>query len=707
MYKNYYEDVVGILKQAEEERSILHHPYVGTEHLLLSILSIDEEMSKFLSEYNLTYDNFKNELIMIVGTSKKSTDITLYTPMLKRVLNNAMENAKENNKGIVTTKHLILSILEEGEGIAVRLLIGMNIDIDSIYEDLSKNNKIANKKLELYETGILLNDLVDDNEVVVGRDKEIDLIIETLLRKKKNNPILIGDAGVGKTAIVEELVRRIKRREVPENLFDAKIVSLEMGSLVSGTKYRGEFEEKLTKIIKELEQNDNIILFIDEIHAMVNAGGAEGAITAGDIFKPALARGKIKCIGATTRDEYLKFFSSDKALMRRFEVINIDEPNKNETRDILLKVKKEYENHHNVIIPNNIIDKIIYYTDTFITNKKYPDKAIDFLDSVCSKVKTSHNYNNKKRLLYEELDKLNKEKNNSLKNNDYDKALNIYTEQMEINKKLESLNNNKKCEKIKEKDIIEVLENKTNMIFTKDKLNNFFSTFRSNVNNKLYNMNKYVDKLNYLIEDNLLNKKGFLKVYLEGEHYLGKSSLIKILSESYPKCNFIRIDLKEYTSSIDINKLIGTTQGYVGYSDSHIFTNLKNNTFTIILFDNYNMAHSNIKELIKEILNNKYITDNRGEKISFNNTFIFITDDTISNSKVGFSNKETQDNYNELYDLVDSTIKFDSLNKDTLISYLNSKKVKNIDKIVNNSNYEKDNYKNIDKLIKEEILINS
>lgn len=706
MYKNYYEDVVGVLKQAEEERSIMHHPYVGTEHLLLSILSIDEEMSKFLSGYHLTYENFKNELIMVVGTPKKTTDITLYTPMLKRVLNNAMENAKENNKGIVTTKHLILSILEEGEGIAIRLLIGMNIDIDSIYEDLSKNNKISNKKLELYETGILLNDLVDDNEVVVGRDKEIDLIIETLLRKKKNNPILIGDAGVGKTAIVEELTRRIKKREVPENLFDAKIVSLEMGSLVSGTKYRGEFEEKLTKIIKELEQNDNIILFIDEIHAMVNAGGAEGAITAGDIFKPALARGKIKCIGATTRDEYLKFFSGDKALMRRFEVINIDEPNKNETKDILLKVKKEYEHHHNVIIPNNIIDKIIYYTDTFITNKKYPDKAIDFLDSVCSKVKTSHNYNIKKRMLYEELDKLNKEKNNSLKNNDYEKALDIYTEQIEINKKLESLNNNK-WEKIKEKDIIEVLENKTNMIFTKDKLNNILNIFKDNVNNKLYNMNKYVDKLNYLILDNLLNKKGFLKVYLEGEHYLGKSSLIKILSESYPKCNFIRIDLKEYTSSIDINKLIGTTQGYVGYNDSHIFSNLKNNSFTIILFDNYSCAHNNIKELIKEILNNKCITDNRGEKISFNNSFIFITDDTVNNSKVGFNNKEEQYNYNELYDLVDNTIKFDSLNKDILISYLNSKKVKDINRILNNSNYEKDNYKNIDKLIKEEILINN
>ena len=410
MFNNFGIHIASIFRKAEEERLELRHPYVGTEHLLLSLLANDLELSEFLNDYKLTYENFRKELILIVGHASKSSEINLYTPLLKRVINNAIENAKENNNGEVTSKHLLLSILEEGEGIAIRLLISMNIDIDSIYENLSKKNKIANKKLELYETGILLNDNIDFNECVIGRDKEIDLIIETLLRKKKNNPILIGDAGVGKTAIIEELVRKIERKEVPDNLYNTKIVALEMGSLVSGTKYRGEFEEKLTKIIKELENNSNIILFIDEIHSMVNAGGAEGAITAGDIFKPALARGKIKCIGATTTQEYQKFFSGDKALMRRFEVVNVDEPNKQETKDILLKVKKEYEIHHNVIIKDNIIDKIIYYTDKFINNKKNPDKAIDFLDSVCSKVKTCNCYNLEKKKLFIKLDELKKKK---------------------------------------------------------------------------------------------------------------------------------------------------------------------------------------------------------------------------------------------------------------------------------------------------------
>lgn len=704
MYKNFLEDVVGILKHAEEERYELKHPYVGTEHLLLSILYLDEEMSKFLKKYNVTYDRFKNELIMVVGSASKTSEFNLYTPMLKRVINNAMDNAKENNKGIVTTKHLILSILEEGEGIAVRLLIGMNINIDGIYDDLSKNKIVGNKKLELYETGTLLNEIVNKNEIVVGRDKEIDLIIETLLRKKKNNPILIGDAGVGKTAIIEELTRRILKKEVPDNLFDAKIVSLEMGSLVSGTKYRGEFEEKLTKIIKELEQNENIILFIDEIHAMVNAGGAEGAITAGDIFKPALARGKIKCIGATTKEEYLKFFSSDKALMRRFEIINIDEPTKNETKEILLKVKKEYELHHNVIITDKIIDKILYYTDNFITNKKYPDKAIDFLDSVSSKVKTTHNYNKNKKELYNKLDFLQREKTISLKNNDYDKALTIYNEELEINKKIKNFNNNKK-EIVKESDIIEVLENKTNIILTKNKLK-YLNNYKKLVNSKLYNMNKYVDIISNLIKDKVMNKECFLKVYLVGGSYLGKSTLVKLLSEVYPKCNFLKIDLKEYTSSIDITKLIGSNKGYVGYNDMHLFSKLNNN-FTIILFDNYSYASNNIKDLIKEILKEKCIIDNRGEKIYFNNTYIFITDDILNNNKVGFNNIDKLNNSNELNDLVDTTIKFDNLNKEDLSNYLKLKKIKNIDYIINNSNYEIDNYKNIDKLIKEDILINN
>ncbi len=703
MFNNFGLIGANLFKKAEAERFALHHPYVGTEHLLLAILATDKEMSAFLKEYNLTYDNFKKELIMVVGNATKGSEINLYTPMLKRVINNALENAKENNNGVVTARHLILSILEEGEGIAIRLLISMNIDIDSIYDNLSKNNKLVNKKLEIYQTGTILNDIVSLDEAVVGRDREIDLIIETLLRKKKNNPLLIGDAGVGKTAIVEELVRRIKRKEVPDSLFDAKVVSLEMGSLVSGTKYRGEFEEKLTKIIRELESEEKIILFIDEIHAMVSAGGAEGAITAGDIFKPALARGKIKVIGATTCEEYNKFFSNDKALMRRFEVINITEPKDKEVKNILNKVKSEYEHHHHVIIPDNILDLIVLYTDRFIKNKKNPDKAIDFLDSVCSKVKNESNNNEEKKKLYNRIEELKLQKNEYVKNNDYEKALSTYSEELAINKKLKNYNRNKKLV-VREKDVIKVLENKTGMIFTKENLN-IFDDMENEINNSLYNVSKYTKRITNLIKDNLINKKGFLKIYLEGPEGLGKSSIVKKYATMMPNANFIRIDLKEYKSLYDINKLLGTTQGYVGYNDEHLFTKVKNNNFNMILFDNYSECHPNIKDLIKEILKEGYITDNKGDKIYFNNSFIFLTDDTIPNNKIGFVNSSNNKNYNEIEDLVDEVIKFESLKEEDLINYLQSKGVYNISEIIKKSNYEKVNYKNLDKLIKDDKLL--
>lgn len=703
MFKNFGMNITNIFRNAEEERFELKHPYVGTEHLLLSILANDEDMIEFFKNYNLTYENFKKELIMIVGMASKASELNLYTPMLKRVINNAIINSRENNNEIMTVKDLVLSLLEEGEGIAIRLLVGMGIDIDSLYEELS-NNKNGQKKLEVLETGILLNTNIDYEEKVIGRDKEIDLIIETLLRKKKNNPILIGDAGVGKTAIVEELVRRIERKEVPESLYNTKIVSLEMGALVSGTKYRGEFEEKLTKIIKELEKDNKIILFIDEIHSMVTAGGAEGAITAGDIFKPALARGKIKCIGATTVYEYNKFFSNDKALMRRFEVINVSEPNKKETKDILLKIKGEYETHHNVMISDKIIDKIIEYTDKFIVNKKNPDKTIDFLDSVCSKVKTDNTYSLEKKKLYNELDKLKNKKEMCVKNNHYEDALNIYNKEIKINKKLRNMVNKNKPE-VTEEYIVKVLENKTNMIFSETNLK-IIENIRNNINNKLYGIENEVDEIVNTMKNKLQKREGFLKVLLEGEENLGKSSLVRIIADSFPKCNFLRIDLNEFKSYSDINKLIGTTQGYVGYNDEHMFSKLNNNNFSIILFDNYNKAHENIKELIKEILKEKYITDNKGEKVYFNNCFIFISNNVIKKANVGFNNNLDNNNNDDLSDLVDCYVKFNKPTKDVLMNYLKKMGVVDINRIIKESNYENCNYKNISKLILKEKTLN-
>ena len=301
MFGNFTEEARKVLVDAKLEMFNLKHPYVGSEHLLLSLLKTDNSVSKKLKKYNLDYDKFKQEIINIIGIGSKESEWFLYTPLLKRVIETAIIDSKENNNGEVTIEHLFRALLEEGEGVAIRIMLGMDIEIDRLYSEFTyklSGTKKKNKKLLLEELGIDLVKKAINNELdpVIGREKEISRVLDILSRRTKNNPILIGDAGVGKTAIVEELSRRIASGEVQMNLKNKRIISLDMATAVAGTKYRGEFEERIRKILKEIEENDDIILFIDEIHTLVGAGGAEGAIDASNIFKPALARGKLRCI---------------------------------------------------------------------------------------------------------------------------------------------------------------------------------------------------------------------------------------------------------------------------------------------------------------------------------------------------------------------------------------------------------------------------
>ena len=355
MIGNFNEEAQEILTKSKLEMLELRHPYIGTEHLTLAILHTQNELSNQLKSYNLTYSKFKNEIINSIGKGSKKSNFLLHTPLLKKVIENAIMDSKENNNSEVTIEHLFHSLLEEGEGVAIRIMIGMNIDITKLYEEFSykfvpKNKK--NQKLTIEELGINLTDKAKNKELdpVIGRDEEIKRLLEILCRRTKNNPLLIGEAGVGKTAIVEELSRLIAEKDVPSALKNKKIINLDMATLVAGTKYRGEFEDRVRKILKEVEENEDIILFIDEIHTLVGAGGAEGAIDASNIFKPALARGKLKLIGATTIEEYKKYIKSDSALERRFQTINIDIPKKDKVKEILTKIKPIYENYHNVIV---------------------------------------------------------------------------------------------------------------------------------------------------------------------------------------------------------------------------------------------------------------------------------------------------------------------------------------------------------------------
>ncbi len=625
-----------ILKKMEDERHNLHHPFVGTEHLVLSLLKNDDEIKEIFLKYNITYDSFKTKLISLVGPVSKNVEYNLYTPLLKRVINNAL--LEVNDAKLVNSKMLINSLLEEGEGIAIRIFITLNIDLDLLYDDV--NDKVKHKEIDF---GKNLNNSINMNEVVVGRDKEIKFIIETLLRKKKNNPILIGDAGVGKTAIVEELARLINKGLVPSKLKNSQIISLEMASVVAGTKYRGEFEEKLTKIIEDIKENKNIILFIDEVHTVVSAGGAEGAISAGDILKPYLARDNLKIIGATTTEEYDKYIANDKALARRFEKVLIKEPSKEETIYILSKIKKEYEKYHNVKIDNEIINKIVEYSSKYIINKKNPDKSIDLLDSVCTMVHVKTDNNKLLEKYNTKLLNIKKEKEKYVYNNNFKKAVELKSKETSYENKIKEINKQKEI-KITEKDILEVLEYKSNVpvLLNKKKLINKIKTNLEEIKLDICIINQITD----IFTSDYLNNN-ILSLYLKGPTKRGKTDTISAIINAFNNnINIIKLDGSSYSTDISVSKLLGTSAGYVGYNDSFIFSKLKHNPYALIVIENYHYLSPVIKNIFNQILEDNYITDNKGDIIDFKNCIIIATETIKESNKVGFINQNNLLNLN-------------------------------------------------------------
>ena len=476
--------VSDILNLAEKEMLCLNHPYVGSEHLLLALLK-NNHIKELCEDYNLSYEKFKNELINIIGKSNIQSTKILHTPLLKSILNEAKISAKENNSGIVTPTHILISILESGDGIGIRILMSLGIDLEGLYKDLKKElNPIIN---ELLKYG---HDLSNNETNLIGRDKEIESIIEILTRKNKNNPLLIGESGVGKTAIVEGLANAISKGKVKE-LKNFKIFYLDISLVLAGSKYRGDFEERLNSIIKEVIEKENIIIFIDEIHTIMNAGGSEGAIDAANILKPYLTKGKLKIIGATTKEEYDKYISKDKAFIRRFDCITIKEPSLEMTKDILYKVKNNYKKYHNINISNKNLDMILSYTNEFILDKKNPDKVLDVLDTICSYVKNQ----TRKNITKEDIETIISRK---------------------INRKL----------KIETFNILE------------------------KVTNKVYGQENAIKTILKILEDN----KNFKSILLLGGIGVGKSLTIKEISNEL-NMNFICIDSKEFSNYYNINNI--------------------------------------------------------------------------------------------------------------------------------------------------------
>lgn len=742
MFGNFQEEARKVLLLARSEMSTLKHPYVGSEHLLLAILKTKNNVSKRLKNYNLTYENFKDKLISSVGIGTKESDWFLYTPLLKRIIESAIVDSKENNNGEVTLEHLFSALLEEGEGVAIRIILALNIDIDSLYQEFSykiTNKKRKNKKLLLEDLGIDLTKKAINNELdpVIGRDDEIKRVLEILSRRTKNNPLLIGEAGVGKTAIVEELSRLIAIGDVPINLKNKRIISLDMATTVAGTKYRGEFEERVRKILKEIEDNDDIILFIDEIHTLVGAGGAEGAIDAANIFKPALARGKIRCIGATTTEEYKKFIETDKALERRFQKVMVEVPNSKTVKNILLKLKPIYQHYHQVSIDDILIDKIIELSDKYIYDRNQPDKAIDILDEVCAKTSLKED---KQLIKYKELTKQLKDtinnKNKAISKNNFNLASSYKETEFELMDKINNLELklfDKQPKKVELSDIANVINSKTKIpvyeiLSENDKV---IEKFKKDLEEKIIGQDKAINEVVNIARKIKLGFKDDNKCYsfvFAGPTGVGKTELAKLFGTNLTNKNVIKLDMSEYSESHSISKLIGSPAGYVGYADNkNVFEEIKNKPFSVLILDEIEKAHQNIINLLFQILDEGTVKDSKGIDIKFNNVIIIMTSNVGFNDiKVGFKqNNNTASKLKDEFSLpfinrVDNIITFNYLTKENINKIINIKinklirKYKNkdinikiskkvIEELINQSNYQEYGARKLDKLIKDKI----
>ncbi len=743
MFSRFSEEAQKALILAKKEMNNLRHPYVGSEHLFLSILSMkDLEIVSVLASYNITYEVFKSELIRIVGVGKEANQWFLYTPLLKRVIETAILNSKEKGEVEVSVNELLLAILEEGEGVAIRLLIGLNIDVDEIYNSISKDSKVSNKaihkKLLVEDFAVNLNKKVVSNEVdpVIGREDEIKSLIEILCRRGKNNPLLIGEAGVGKTAIVEELARRIVDGNVPKPLKGKTILSLPMANLVAGTKYRGEFEERVSKILKELEENDDIIVFIDEVHTIVGAGGAEGAIDASNIIKPALARGKIQLIGATTTYEYHNFIEKDKALNRRFQIIMIEEPTKEKTKEILKKLKPLYEAYHFVSISDDIIDLIVDLSDTYIYEYYQPDKSIDILDEVCTKASLLESKNDTELLkINTKLQEVISNKKKAIIKQDFDLASTYKEKEKELLTKKNELELNlmtkRKPKKITKEMVADVIYLKTKIpVYEINK------SSRKIINNLDKNLKKTVLGQDEIITDlcNRVKKVrlGFQdKPHIEsflfcGRTGVGKTLLVKEFAKLlYGESNFIRLDMSEYKEAHTVSKIIGSPPGYVGF-DNHltILDTIRMHPHSVVLLDEIEKASSEVMKLFLQVLDEGVLTDSRGRKVRFDNVFLFMTTNLgYSNDSIGFT--ESKNNIDieeflgvEFVNRIGKIYYFNDMSSDVihkivekrlnvLIEGFKKKDLKIkispkiVDKVIKDSNYPKFGARRVDKVIDE------
>ena len=686
MQDKFTDNAVSAIEAANSAAISLSQNYVGSEHLLIGLLSVDGVAKRVLEENGVSYDRFMelvNKLLTPGNVAVGSTEAM--TPRAKRIISLAATEAYRLNSGKIGTEHILIAMLKEGDSIAVKLLNTIGVNLQKVYIDIltalgldisqarndyanfrnsGNNNKSKTPTLDQYSRNLTEYAREGKLDPVIGREAEIQRVIQILSRRTKNNPCIIGEPGVGKTAIAEGLAQRIVEERVPDVIRGKRVVTLDMSGMVAGSKYRGEFEERIKRVVDEVIKSGNVLLFIDEMHTIIGAGGAEGSLDASNILKPSLARGELQVIGATTREEYRKRIEKDAALERRFQPVVIEEPSEEESVLILKGLREKYEDHHKVRITDEALEAAVKLSARYINDRYLPDKAVDLMDEAASKARLLVFDSKPQSMeLEKKISELEAEKENAIKNEAYDKASNLKKEQNKLRQKLSELRlseEQKKQQKVLVVDYDEIAGvvadwtkipvNKLKQAET-DRLIKLEAVLHERVigqDEAVVAVSKAIrrGRVGFNVADRPIGSFLFL-----GPTGVGKTELSKALAEAMfgSENSMIRVDMSEYMEKHSVSKMIGSPPGYVGHEEGgQLSEKVRQNPYSVILFDEIEKAHPDVFNILLQVLDDGRITDSQGRMVSFKNTIIIMTSNAgaqriITPKKLGFKAEENKE----------------------------------------------------------------
>ena len=715
MFERFTEKAIKVIMLAQEEARRLGHNFVGTEQILLGLIGEGTGVAaKVLKSLGVNLKDSRIEVEKIIGRGSGFVAVEIpFTPRAKRVLELSLEEARQLGHNYIGTEHLLLGLIREGEGVAARVLENLNIDLTKVRTQVirmlgetaevgtgTSTTKGNLKTATLDEFGTNLTKLASESKLdpVVGRHSEIDRVVQILGRRTKNNPVLIGEPGVGKTAIAEGLAQRIQTGDIPDILEDKRVLTLDIGLLVAGTKYRGEFEERLKKIMEEIKSAGNVILVIDEVHTLIGAGAAEGAIDAANILKPALARGELQCIGATTLDEYRKHIERDAALERRFQPVMVGEPSIEDTIEILKGLRERYEQHHRLKITDDALEAAAHLGDRYISDRFLPDKAIDLIDEAGSRVRLINSkLPPEAKQIDRELRQVQKQKEESVRDQNFDQAGQLREKEMELSAKIKEVLDNKKesttgdqsdadnsvksdskllqSPLVSEEDVAHIVASWTGVPVQKltetesVKLLNMEETLHQ----RLIGQDEAVKAVSRAIRRARVGLKNpnrpIASFIFSGPTGVGKTELTKSLASYFfgSEEAMIRLDMSEFMERHTVSKLIGSPPGYVGFNEGGQLTEaVRRRPYTVVLFDEVEKAHPDVFNLLLQLLEDGRLTDSKGRTVDFKNTLLIMTSNIGSKviEKGGgglgfeFSGDSVEDTqYNRIKSLVNEELK--------------------------------------------------